>query len=144
MSTETTAPAEIECAWKDCTTTFTPRSRAQVYCSKEHQLAASRLRQRERNLSQGLTGDGKPRQRRRTAVTHEWVAARTGYSKSGIGRMRDKGNRDAVINMERFNQMNIAFGWSVEDQITAAAAGRWADEFEKVIADAYAKENSRG
>lgn len=90
----------------------------------------------------GLTREGTPRQRQRFEVPSTWVAEKTGYSRTGIYRMRSEGNRDASLNLTRMERMEDVFGWAVEDQLVATRAGRWADEFEKVINAAYAEENA--
>jgi hypothetical protein len=91
------------------------------------------------------TAEGNPRQRRRFAVPAPWIAEKTGYNRQGIYRMRMKGNRDkGPMPMERMNRMEKAFGWSKADQFTAISEGRWIEEFEKVVAEAYAKEQKRG
>lgn len=93
------------------------------------------------STDENLTREGKPRQRHRFAVPSTWIAAKTGYSRTGIYRMRVAGDRDTSINRDRMTRMEKAFGWSKEDQFAALDKGTWAAEFEKVVTAAYAEEN---
>lgn len=88
----------------------------------------------------GLTREGTPRERKRFDVSSQWIADKTGYSRTGVYRMREEGNRDTTLNLVRMERMETVFGWKVEDQLEATRAGRWADEFENVVTAAYAKE----
>lgn len=93
----------------------------------------------------GSHEDGTARQRRRFTVPSTWIADKTGYNRQGIWRMRMKGDRDkGPIPMERMARMEKAFGWSNADQFAAFQAGRWIDEFEKVVAAAYRAEQKLG
>lgn len=83
-------------------------------------------------------------ERRRFDVPSTWIADKTGYNRQGIYRMRLKGNRDkGPMPMERMTRMEKAFGWSKADQYAALTKGRWIEEFEKVVAKAYAAEQKR-
>lgn len=88
----------------------------------------------------GFTREGTPRERERFKVPSTWIADKTGYSRTGVYRMRKEGNRDTTLNLVRMDRMETVFGWKVEDQLAATRAGRWADEFENVVTAAYAKE----
>jgi len=80
-------------------------------------------------------------QRRRFEVPSTWIADKTGYNRQGIYRMRMRGNRDkGPMPLERMNRMEKAFGWPQADQFAAISKGRWIEEFEKVVAKAYAAE----
>lgn len=83
-------------------------------------------------------------ERRRFDVPSTWIADKTGYNRQGIYRMRLKGNRDkGPMPMERMTRMEKAFGWSKADQYAALTKGRWIEEFEKVVAKAYAAEQKK-
>lgn len=90
------------------------------------------------------TAEGNPRQRRRFNVPSTWIAEKTGYNRQGIYRMRMRGNRDkGPMPMERMERMEKAFGWSEADQFAAIREGRWIEEFERVVSEAYFDEKER-
>jgi len=89
--------------------------------------------------AQGLTREGTPRKRHRFAVPSTWIAEKTGYGRTGIYRMRtEHDTRPPTI--ARMKRMADTLGWSRTAQMEAMDAGRWIEEFERVVLDLYTKE----
>lgn len=82
------------------------------------------------------------RQRRQFDTPAEWIAQKMGYSRQGVYRLRVPGNRDTdpMLSQRRMDSVEKAFGWTRADQYVAISKGQWISEFERVVAEAYAKE----
>lgn len=91
------------------------------------------------SATKGLTREGAPRQRHQFAVPSTWIAEKTGYGRTGIYRMRtEHDTRPPTI--ARMQRMADALGWSRTDQMEAMDAGRWIEEFERVVLALYTAE----
>jgi hypothetical protein len=74
---------------------------------------------------------------KRKSVPHNWVAEKTGYTESGVWRMRQPGDREPTL--DRMRRLESVFGWELCDQINLGP-GEWVTEFERVIKEAYDNE----
>lgn len=75
---------------------------------------------------------------KRKTVPHSWVAEKTGYSESGVWRMRQPGDREPTL--DRMRRLESVFGWELCDQINLGPR-EWVEAFENVIKEAYDDDN---
>lgn len=87
----------------------------------------------------GTTREGNPRQRTKFDVPSTWVADKTGFSRTGIYRMRTEPDTRPP-SLPRMKQIQDTLDWPEADQLAAHRAGRWIAEFEAVILAAYKAE----
>lgn len=78
---------------------------------------------------------------KRKTVPHSWVAEKTGYSESGVWRMRQPGDREPTL--DRMRRLESVFGWELCDQINLGPR-EWVEAFERVIKEAYDNEELKG
>lgn len=86
--------------------------------------------------TKGLTRDGEPRKRMKFDVPSTWIAERTGFTRTGIYRMRTEQDTRPP-SLPRMQRMEDTLGWSRAAQLAALDAGKWIEEFERRVLDAY-------
>jgi len=72
------------------------------------------------------------------AATNVQVAQAIGMTHSGVSRIR---SGDRLPSVEKMVEIAAALGWSVEDQVKARTEGKYAEQFEAILAKKYGVAN---
>lgn len=65
------------------------------------------------------------------APTNRDVAERLGLTHSGVSRLR---TGDRLASVPTMSRIEAVYGWSIQDQVEARAAGKYAEQLEAVLA----------
>lgn len=71
-----------------------------------------------------------------SAPSHRWVAKKLGITIPMVSLIRSGKRRPSLGGM---NNIEFIFGWKVSDQVQAVRDGKYQQEFNQMINDAYAE-----